>query len=81
MKAGEKIKKVILNLQDEDGLYSHNFRISEEDIMYDENRNKVDLKEIIFAEIYSNEMILHLKNDDRYLLTYEGIDKLDASKK
>lgn len=79
MRNEERIKKIISKLIDREGLYGHNFRISEEDIMYDENRNKVDLKEIIFAEIYSNEMILYLKNDDRYLLAYEGIDKLDAS--
>ncbi|MFL0198604.1 hypothetical protein ACJDU8_24050 [Clostridium sp. WILCCON 0269] len=75
-----KMEKIIYNLQDEDGrLYDHNFNVTDEHIIYDENENKVDLKEIIFAEIYPHEMILHLENKDRYLLAYEGIEKLTMS--
>lgn len=75
-----KIEKIIYNIQDEDGrLYGHNFKVTDEHIIYDKNENKVDLKEIIFAEIYLHEMILHLENEDKYLLTYEGIEKLSIS--
>ncbi|NMM61177.1 hypothetical protein HBE96_00350 [Clostridium sp. P21] len=82
MRNEERIKKTILNLQDGDRLYGHNFRISEEEIIYDENGNKVDLKEIIFGEFYANEMILHERDsDDRFLLAYEGITRLNVLKK
>lgn len=76
----EKIEIIISNLQDKDGkLYGHNFKVTNKHIIYDENRNKINLQEIIFGEFYANEMILYSRNsDDRFLLAYEGITKLSA---